>query len=151
MKNLSFILLLNLILLLILTSCSTTFDGYSYNIDDARNHESSYYDEYDHIFTAENDGYLIDFLVCGEQLHIIKFDIKEQGNTTLYKIKNRSIFSINEALAYSKSENSEDWTKTGNLPFQVEWSIVEKNIETPKGFEFTYNNTECVLLYRISN
>ena len=146
MKKVIFILS-SIILILSLTSCKTTFDGYSYNIDDARKQEASYYEKYDYIFTVEDDGFFVDFLICGRQLRIVKFDTKKQSNTTLYQIKSKSTFLIAEALSCSEAEDA--WTKTGNFPFQVEWLITEKDIESGKGFEFTYNNTECLLQYSI--
>ncbi len=147
MKKILPILSLSMLLILALTSCKTTFDGYSYSIDDARNQESSYYEEYDYIFTVENDGYYIDFLICGRQLRIVKFDTKEKSNTTLYKIKSKATFLIDEALLSTDPETA--WTKTGNFPFQIEWRIIEKDIDSVEGFEFTYNSTACLLQYRI--
>ena len=73
MKKVLSVLLLSTLLILVFTSCKTTFDGYSYNIDDARKQEASYYEEYDYIFSIEDDGNYIDFLVCGGQLRIVKF------------------------------------------------------------------------------
>ena len=92
------------------------------------------------------DNY-IDFLVCGGQLRIVKFDTKEQSNTTLYKIKSKATFLIDEALASTDSETA--WTKTGNFPFQIEWRIIEKDSETTEGLEFIYNNTTYMLQYRV--
>ena len=147
MKKLLSVLLLSTLLILVFTSCKITFDGYSYNIDDARKQEASYYEEYDYIFSIEDDGNYVDFLVCGGQLRIVKFDTKEQSNTTLYKIKSKATFLIDEALASTDSETA--WTKTGNFPFQIEWRIIEKDIDSVEGFEFAYNNTICLLQYRI--
>ena len=109
MKKVLSVLLLSTLLILVFTSCKTTFDGYSYNIDDARKQEASYYEEYDYIFSIEDDGNYVDFLVCGGQLRIVKFDTKEQSNTTLYKIKSKATFLIDEALASTDSETA--WTK----------------------------------------
>ena len=147
MKKVLSVLLLSTLLILVFTSCKTTFDGYSYNIDDARKQEASYYEEYDYIFSIEDDGNYVDFLVCGAQLRIVKFDTKEQSNTTLYKIKSKATFLIDEALASTDSETA--WTKTGNFTFPMEWRIIEKDIDSVEGFEFTYNNTICLLQYRI--
>ena len=147
MKKVLSVLLLSTLLILVFTSCKTTFDGYSYNIDDARKQEASYYEEYDYIFSIEDDGNYIDFLVCGGQLRIVKFDTKEQSNTTLYKIKSKATFLIDEALASTDSETA--WTKSGNFPFQIEWRIIEKDIDSEEGFEFIYNNTICLLQYRV--
>ena len=139
---------LSILLILTLTSCKTTFDGYSYSIDDARDQESSYYEEYDYIFSIEDDGNYVDFLVCGGQLRIVKFDTKEKNNTALYKITSKATFFIDEALASTNPETA--WTKTGNFPFQIEWRIIEKDIVSEEGFEFTYNNTICLLQYRVN-
>ena len=143
MKKLIFLLLLILTITPMVSSCTTTFAGYSYNIDDARNNESSYYEDYDYFFPIESEGYFIDFLICNKQLHIVKFDTKEQNKNTLYKVKSKATFLIDEALL------DDAWTKTGAFPFQVEWRIIEKDIETTEGFEFIYNNTTYMLQYRI--
>ena len=143
MKKLLFTLSLILSLTFIFSACSTTFDGYSYNLDDARKNESSIYEEYDYFFAAEGEGYYIDFLIRGKQLSIVKFDTKEQNKTTLYKIKSKATFSIDEALV----DNT--WTKSGAFPFQVEWRIIEKDTEEAEGFEFVYNNITYMLQYRI--
>ena len=142
MKKILFLLLLILSLIFVFTSCSTTFDGYSYNIDDARKNESSFYEDYDYFFPTESNGYYIDFLICGEQLRIVKFDTKEQNKTTLYQIKSKATFLIDEALL------DDTWTKTGSFPCQVEWRIIEKDSEATEGFEFIYNNRTYMLQYR---
>ena len=79
MKKRLFVLSLILIVTLLFASCTTTFDGYSYSIDDARKNEASFYEDYDYFFPTESDGYFIDFLICGKQLRIVKFDTKEQN------------------------------------------------------------------------
>ena len=143
MKKFLFVLSLTLTVTLLFVSCSTTFDGYSYNIDDARKNESSFYEDYDYFFPTESEGYFIDFLICGKQLRIVKFDTKEQNKTTLYQIKSKATFLIDEALL------DDTWTKTGSFPFQVEWRIIEKDSETTEGLEFIYNNTTYMLQYRV--
>ena len=143
MKKILFLLSLILSLIFVFTSCSTTFDGYSYNIDDARKNESSFYEDYDYFFTTESEGYFIDFLICGKQLRIVKFDTKEQNKNTLYQIKSKATFLIDEALL----DNT--WTKTGAFPCQVEWRIIEKDSEAIEGFEFIYNNRTYMLQYRV--
>ena len=142
MKKFLFVLSLTLTVTLLFVSCSTTFDGYSYSIDDARKNESSFYEDYDYFFPTESNGDFIDFLICGKQLRIVKFDTKEQNKNTLYQIKSTATFLIDEALL------DDTWTKTGAFPFQVEWRIIEKDSETTEGFEFTYNDTKYTLQYR---
>ena len=143
MKKLIFLLLLILTITSMVSSCTTTFDGYSYSIDDARKNESSFYEDYDYFFPTESNGDFIDFLICGKQLRIVKFDTKEQNKNTLYQIKSKATFLIDEALL------DDTWTKTGAFPFQVEWRIIEKDSETTEGLEFIYNNTTYMLQYRI--
>ena len=138
-----------LLCLLVFTSCSTTFDGYNYNIEDARNSDSLY-DKYDYIFTVEQDDRIVDFLINGDYVRVIKIDCKENNGKQLYKIKNKSTFLINESLAYSETHGDNAWVKTDNFPFQVEWMIVTKNVgNLQDGFDFIYNDIDCVLLYRI--
>lgn len=144
-KSILFILLMSLVF----TSCDTTFDGYRYSIESVRNSEP-FYDEYDYIFTAERENFIVDFLVSGDFVRIIKIDSKEENGKLLYKIKNKSTFSISESLDNSQAQGDDAWTKTGNFPFQVEYMIVPKSIDgLQEGFNFIYNNTECILLYRI--
>ena len=134
---------------LFFASCSTTFDGYNYNIEHARNSES-FYNKYDYIFTVEQDDCIVDFLINGDYVRIIKIDCKENNGKQLYKIKSKYTSSINESLSYSETHGDNAWIKTSNFPFQVEWMIVTKNIDDlQEGFDFTYNDIECVLLYRI--
>ena len=147
MKKRNYVLII--LLLFVFTSCNTTFDGYSYNIQDARS-EESFFDEYDYIFTIEQEKNVIDFLIQGDYLRIIKFDCKERNGNMLYQIKSKATFSISETLAYSESKSENVWIKTSNFPFQVEWSIVAKDADVlQEGFEFVYNGIEYVLLYRI--
>ena len=141
-KSICFLLLI-LAITLVVSACTKTFDGYSYNIDDARNNEPSFYEEYDYFFITESNGYYIDFLICGEQLRIVKFDTKEQNKTTLYRINSKATFLIDEALL----DNT--WAKTGAFPFQVKWRIIEKDSEVTEGFEFVYNNRTYMLQYHV--
>lgn len=144
-KCISLILLLSLVF----ASCSTTFDGYSYSIESVRNSESCY-EKYDYIFTAEQENFIADFLISGDSIRIIKIDRKEKNDKVLYKIKNKSTFTISESLNNSKVQGDDAWIKTGNYPFQVEWMIATENTDgLQDGFKFIYNDTECVLLYRI--
>lgn len=134
---------------LVFTSCNTTFDGYSYSIVNTRNGES-FYDEYDYIFTVDQEDRIVDFLIQGDYMRIIKIDCQEKNRKKLYKIKNKSTFSISESLTYSQFHMDDTWIKTNNFPFQVEWMIVPKNSDSlQEGFCFIYNDIECILLYRI--
>ena len=94
------------------SSCTTTFDGYSYSIDDARKKESSFYEDYDYFFPTESNGDFIDFLICGKQLRIVKFDTKEQNKNTLYQIKSKATFLIDEAIWHNYTKDRKlIWTK----------------------------------------
>ena len=61
MKKLLFTLSLILSLTFIFSACSTTFDGYSYNLDDARKNESSIYEEYDYFLRLKAKGITLIF------------------------------------------------------------------------------------------
>lgn len=138
-----------LLLLLVFTSCGTTFDGYSFSIEDARKSES-FYNEYDYIFTVEQENRIVDFLIYDDYVRVIKIDCKEKKNKKLYEIKNKSTFLISESLLCSEVQREDAWTKTSNFPFQVEWMILPKTTESlQEGFCFIYNDIECMLLYRI--
>lgn len=141
-----------LLLALILVSCGTTFDGYSYSIEDARKGEE-YYNKYDSIFTAKQDHHIIDFIIFQDYLRIVKFDCQMQNDNNLYKVKSKSQYSISESLAIAEASSEDRWVKTGNLPVQVEFLISsnESNKSRPEtnSFEFVYNNMKCTLVYRI--
>lgn len=142
-------ILLILLLSLICTSCGALFYGYSYSIEDARKKEPLY-DEYDYLFTIEQENLVVDFLICGEYIRVLKFDCKYEYGHKLYKIKSSSTFLISENLTYSEDPEENAWNKTGNWPFQVEWMITTKNIDSEhENFKFMYNDIECALLYRI--
>lgn len=137
--------------LLILTSCSTTFDGYSYSIESARKGDAfygKYYDAYDYIFTVEQEKYVFDFLICGDSLRILKFDCKERNGKMLYQIKSESTFLISESLPQPGVQKEPEWIKTGKFPFQIEF-LITTGEKSSDGFDFTYNDIEYVLLYRI--
>lgn len=142
-------ILLILLLSLICTSCGSLFYGYSYSIEGARKKES-FYDEYDYIFTIEQETRAVDFLICGEYIRILKFDCKYEYDRKVYNIKSRSTFFIKENLTYDEEPGEDTWGKSGNWPFQVEWIITTKNIDDAQGyFNFIYNDIECILSYRI--
>ena len=141
-----------LCLLLIFSSCSKTFDGYSYSLEDERKSEKVY-NSYDYFFTAEQDNVIVDFLIRDGLLHIVKIDCKEQGSKTVYKVKSTASYSVVEALAYFEKTGKVHWVQTGKFPAQVEWTIVTENVpdaqQADEGFEFFYNDTLCILYYRI--
>lgn len=144
-KCMLFILLLSFVC----TSCGVNFYGYSYSIEDARKNES-FYDEYDYLFTIEQENLAVDFLICGEYIRILKFDCKYEYGRKVYNIKNISTFFIAENIIYEEDPGEDAWNKSGNRPFQVEWLITTKNIDDAQGyFNFVYNEKECILSYRI--
>ena len=144
----AFVLILPL--LFIFTSCTTTVDGYSYSIQDARNREPHYYATYDNLFTAETDGGVVDFLFSGDDLHIIKFAYKTRNGDSLYRIVSKSTFSISESVEASQIRAEDNWVGTGKIPFRVEWLIAAKNPDkVQQGIDFVYDGVEYVLLYRI--
>ena len=131
-------------------ACSRTIDGYFYELDDARNEEQKYYEQYDYLFTAEEEGIIIDFIIDGDQLHIVKIEITERDSNRLYWAR-----SISTSFIHNSEKNTEyEWNTTSNFVKQVEWLIVSKEFNEShnnyQGFNFVYNDKQCVLCYRIS-
>jgi hypothetical protein len=137
-------------LIICLCACNKTFDGYCYNLEDARNEEQKYYEQYDYLFTAEEEGIIIDFIIDGDQLHIVKIEITERDSNRLYWAR-----SISTSFIHNSEKNTEyEWNTTSNFVKQVEWLIVSKEFNQShnnyQGFNFVYNDKQCVLCYRIS-
>ena len=131
-------------------ACSRTIDGYFYELDDARNEEQKYYEQYDYLFTAEEEGIIIDFIIDGDQLHIVIIEITERDSNRLYWAR-----SISTSFIHNSEKNTEyEWNTTSNFVKQVEWLIVSKEFNEShnnyQGFNFVYNDKQCVLCYRIS-
>ena len=105
-KCMLFILLLSFVC----TSCGVNFYGYSYSIEDARKNES-FYDEYDYLFTIEQENLAVDFLICGEYIRILKFDCKYEYGRKVYNIKNISTFFIAENIIYEEDPGEDAWNK----------------------------------------
>ena len=137
-------------LIICLCACNKTFDGYYYNLEDARNEEQKYYEQYDYLFTAEEEGIIIDFIIDGDQLHIVKIEITERNSNRLYWAR-----SISTSFIHNSEKNTEyEWNTTSNFVKQVEWLIVSKEFNEShnnyQGFNIVYNDKQCVLCYRIS-
>ncbi len=146
-------ILISALLILVFCSCSVTFDGYSYTLNHARTSEKKYYGEYDYLFTAEKENTIVDFLINGDYLHIIKIDIRGSGSTAQYKVKSTASYLISNSLYNSETLDGYYWIQTGKYPIQVEWLVVTKKFNESHykydGFEFIYKDTECLLCYRI--
>ncbi len=151
MKKIKFLGLL-FVISVILCGCATTFDGYYYDLDKARCSENDIYDQYDHLFTVEYDGGMIDFVVQNDSLHIVQ--ILTRNDNTQFQVKARSTYRVSECLDGSKSKNQYDWVQSTALePLQYRWCVVEKayneqnrNIEA---FELSYQDTFVHLCYEI--
>ena len=141
-----------LILALLLSGCNVTFDGYYYNLDDARAAEKIY-SEYDNIFTAKYEDKIVDFVICGDIMRISKIDCRGEGEKTQYNIKSTSSYIIAEHIAEFNSDNDYHWTMTGNFCVQVEFAIVTKEFNASRDnyecFEFVYEDTTYCLCYKI--
>ena len=147
--------ILVILLVFVLSSCSQTFNGYSYNLEDARRVENCY-NEHDYLFTVEQEGAIVDFVINGDLLHIIIIDCQKHSSNTLYRVKSHYTSMINEnTIASEDGQETYFWAKTGNYPYplQVEWLITSKEFydshQDYTGFNFIYNDTEYVLCYQI--
>lgn len=141
-----------LLLTVALCACNTTFDGYYYNLDDVRKVEKSYAN-CDYLFTVEHDDQIVDFIIKGETVSIIKIHCRGEAPHTQYRAKSTVTFPIEESLYDSQVRNKYYWNKSGNYPIQVEWLIVSKEFNDSRdkfmGFEFEYKDVLCCLCYRI--
>ena len=141
-------------LIICLCACNKTFDGYYYNLEDARNEEQKYYEQYDYLFTAEEEGIVVDFIIDGEQINIISFRTREHTDNTQYRLTHIHSTVLSYNINSFKDENQYVWEKEGLWENLLEWSIVteafNKSHDNYKGFRFSYNENEFYLCYRIS-
>lgn len=137
-----------------LSACTQTFDGYMYSLDSAREQEANYR-EYDFLFTAEQENVVVDFLITGNELRIVKIVSRESilSNKKQFRIVATSVFNIDESIYESESNNKYYWISSGNKPIQVEWLVVSKHFndshENISGCEFTYMGEDFYLCYKI--
>lgn len=143
-----FVLALSLVTL---CSCQT-IGSYYKNIDDARE-EKSFYKDADYLFSEDLDEAVIDFVIKDDVLHIVYIDIDNSIGGKMYRTKQCSSFSLEEALYTFNLYNEYDWTTTSNLSsFPISWCIVSKNFNPDDNlsfFEFTYENKSYHLCYII--
>lgn len=141
-------------LIICFCSCNKTFDGYYYNLEDARNEEQKYYEQYDYLFTAEEEDILVDFIIDGEQINIISFRTRERNDKIQYRLTDIHSTILSYNINSFKDENQYVWEKEGLWENLLEWSVVteefNKSHNNYKGFSFSYNENEFFLCYRIS-
>lgn len=142
-----------LILTLLFSSCNVTFDGYYYHIDEARADEKIYL-QYDYMFTTEREDKIVDFVINDGKLQISKIVCRNSGGKTQYKAKAISAFIMDEHIASFNSNNGYHWSKTSNIPYQVEFCIVTKAFKDSHNefecFEFEYDGIDYCLCYKFS-
>ncbi len=141
-----------LVILVIFSGCATTFDGYYYDLEKARYSENDIYSQYDHLFTAEYAGGMIDFVVQDDSLHIVH--ILSRNDNTQFFVKARMTYRVSECLNDSKSKNQYHWLRSTALePQQYQCCIVEKSYNEQnlniEAFEFAYQDTVVHLCYEI--
>ena len=110
---------------LVLSACST-FDGYYFDLEDARN-EKKHYEDSDYVFTVESDDAIIDFIIKGQIIYIVVIDCKEQDNKPKYQVKTVSSFSIEEKVHLFDESNDYEWTSSSKLSIkEYSWCIVSE-------------------------
>lgn len=151
MKKINFFVLL-FVISVIFSGCTTTFDGYYYDLEKARCSEDDIYNQYNQLFTVECAGGMIDFVIQNDSLHIVQ--ILARNNNTQFYVKAHTTYRVSECLNASKSKNQYDWLYSTALePQQYRWCIVEKSYNEQnlnvKAFEFAYQDTFLHLCYEM--
>ena len=138
-------------LLILLSSC-VTFDGYYYNVDDARAAEKIY-SRYDEIFTVEHEDRIVDFIINENKIHISKILCRGSEGEKQFKVNSTSTYSIEEIISVFNSRNDYNWSNTSNFFYKVDFCIVTKGFNDSNNdlehFNFTYNDTDYHLCYKI--
>ncbi len=143
-----------MVLCLTTASCKT-IDGYHYDLDDARS-ESKLYNNYDYIFTKEQENAVIDFIIKGDELHIVQLKAVKRFSKPRYRVRDTSSYIIQQSI--SRCENADDyyWTNSTKLTVvNFDWCIVTKDFNITHSnypsFEFQYGGVEYSLCYVISS
>lgn len=142
-----------MVLCLTTASCKT-IDGYHYDLDDARS-ESKLYNDYDYIFTKEQENAVIDFIIKGDELHIVQLKAVKRFSKPRYRVRDTSSYIIQQSI--SRCENADDyyWTNSTKLTVvNFDWCIVTKDFNITHSnypsFEFQYGGVEYNLCYIIN-
>ncbi len=138
-----------LLLALLMTGCTKTFDGYYYDIEDARAFEKDIYRECDHLFTVSYEDGMLDFVLQEQTLYIVQYVTRNEE--TQYHLKNTAKYTIGMELSGGQAYIWSQSTKFAAHPYK--WCIVEKEFneshDNAKAFEFTYQEKTYHLCYEI--
>ncbi len=150
MKRKYLLLVLSLILALAMfASCAITLDGYSRDVEHARKAEDVY-KSYDYIFSAEHDNGVVDFLIDGESLSIVKIIRTERNGKELYKVKCASTFQLDGLVGGAGASEVSYWEKTWDSIIEVEFAVIRNDgTARENSFSFKYNGNDYLLLYRM--
>ena len=134
-------------------SCCTTFDGYYYDLEEARS-EKSFYENSDYLFTKDLENTIIDFVVKEHVLYIVEIDSKDLTATTKYRVKHSSSFSIEENIYMFEQSNEHNWKSSSKLSLkEYSWCIVSKEFNDDyndyPSFEFKYEGESYCLCYML--
>ena len=145
---------LAMVLAVLLCACNMTFDGYFYNLEDART-DKNVYAQYDFLHTVEQDGLIVDFIFAGNMLHISKIDCRQSGGKNQYKVSSMFSAPLAQYLTELDNNGALKWYSTGGVPsknqHKVEFCFSDSEIadENVKGFAFQYGAAEYWLYYKI--
>ena len=135
----------------VFSSCKT-FNGYYYDISDARSAEKFYTDSC-YVFTKESEEVIVDFILKKDTIHVVEIEIINQEKSPKYKVKHSASFYMEEAVSQFEQSQTYNWRKSSKLSLkEFEWCIVSKefDLENNKSssFEFTYKDNSYCLCYR---
>ena len=116
---------------------------------------SNLWDNYDYIFTKEQENAVIDFIIKGDELHIVQLKAVKRFSKPRYRVRDTSSYIIQQSI--SRCENADDyyWTNSTKLTVvNFDWCIVTKDFNITHSnypsFEFQYGGVEYNLCYIIN-
>ena len=137
MKKRFIALLLLMTALLTLSSCKG-FDGFYFNLKNARK-EIKLYENYDYFFTKKSENSIIDFVIKKDKLNIVEIAVKHKGNSERYLIQNNASYSINEEINGFEQFGKYKWLSTNEASITAcYWCIVSEEFYNLSGGDFTY-------------
>lgn len=153
MKKFFMALFLLILFSLVLNSCKT-FDGYYYDLEEARS-QKKFYQNSDYLFTKDLDETIVDFVVKEHVLHIVEIEFCTEKENTKYRVKHSSSYALEEAIYRFEQFNDYHWIKTSNLSLNTfSWCIVSKDFNSKNdnfsSFEFAYKDISYCLCYNMN-
>lgn len=131
------------------------FDGYCYDLNEARFSEEIYKD-HSNLFSVQFDDEIFDFIINQNSFYITRIDCKESYGRRKYSVRNVTTYLLDELVDNVdsiSSLNDAEWfyaPALGNKK-RIVWCILEKSFGSTQDidfFEFEYNGIGYYLCYQ---